>query len=235
MVKKWEIHQFKILASRIIPHNATDWFPILILCATVLTIITITFQYIPKDYKDPLLVFQILITIIGIIITYIFKLYCFRRALVEINLTIDTITDNFVRFSIEIVNKGDITITSKTVNLYLCNGVLESNNDYTRYRFPFLLKHAEKNCHDCLVKKMCDKNNFQFPQDQITSQGLRDITGTNILLESFSDKAILYIEPGEKYSEDIILRLKKDFYQATIIAIFDPEYCICKSKQFYIE
>ena len=56
-----------------------------------------------------------------------------------------------------------------------------------------------------------------------------------IKLKHLSSETIMFIDPGEEFSEDVILHLNSGIYRVTAVWTSVKEDCICGTKQFIIE
>jgi len=181
-----------------------------------------------------------------------------ERAVYEIDITVDTsLPHNMVRFSATIKNVGHKRIATRFSNLYIDEGVLSDESaDSAKYVFPFILKHETdvNGRPDCILcTKLREKNNYNsenmhYPKDALNSPSgqFKNIFHTNVSLDHLSDKSIKYIDPQEKFSEDVIIQFKKSgVYRVTFIVLPHEhenylEYgahaadCQCATKQFYI-
>lgn len=177
-----------------------------------------------------------------------------KMALYQIDIDVKMMENNYVLFSAVIENVGDKRITTKVANLYIdqgkeenigskvnVNGTLEPGAVY--YDFPFILEHKRfvNGRPDCILCTRCrDDGSLTYPEDQIKNNSKfkdLDLYYTNIPLLHLSDKSINYINPKEKFSEDVILQFKNSgVYRVTfIVTTSDGEAdCECATKQFYI-
>lgn len=173
-----------------------------------------------------------------------------EKSVYQIDIQVDTsLENNMVRFSASIQNVGDKTIETKVSNLYIDQGIpVKLTNDrddrdvgVSCYKFPFILEHKEtiEGRPDCVLCKKCFReNNELYPEEIVdnTYRGDKNLLRTHILLEHLSHKSIQYINPKEKFSEDVILQFKeKGVYRVTFFVGTEGESdCECATKQFYI-
>lgn len=54
-------------------------------------------------------------------------------------------------------------------------------------------------------------------------------------MKHLSSETIMFVDPGEEFSEDVILKLSKGIYKATIVWTSVKEDCICCTKEFIME
>ena len=162
-----------------------------------------------------------------------------------------------VRFSATIQNVGNRRIATRFSNLYIDEGVARNTSpSAVKYEFPFILEHKTdvNGRPDCILcTKLREKNTFQnenlsYPKDALACDTGRfdSIFHTNIPLRHLSDESIKYIDPQEKFSEDVVMQFKKaGVYRVTFIVLphendTDLKYnaheadCQCATKQFYI-
>ena len=167
-----------------------------------------------------------------------------------IDLGIKLLENNFVLFSASIQNVGDKKIETKIANLYIDQGeqqVLANENKGSKnvavdyYEFPFILEHKEeiKGRPDCVLCKKCFRANDPNYPEEVVSQSLKgksDMFRAHYELKHLSQNSIKYINPNEKFSEDVIVQFKKHgVYRATLFVGAEGEAdCCCATKQFYI-
>lgn len=200
------------------------------------------------------------VTVMGVVVALItpFISNCLQRlrekSLYQIDIHVTVLDDNMVLFSAFIENVGDKQIVTKTSNLYIDRGIEETDDKIKAkyYRFPFILKHNkdvpitinghEEKRPDCVLCTRCrDENKREYP-----TEGIEDISFylnrkneffyTNVLLRHLSKESIQYINPKEKFSEDVVLQFNySGVYRVTFIVITEGEAdCECATKQFYI-
>lgn len=178
-----------------------------------------------------------------------------QNAIYQIDINVTTLPNRYVLFSAIVENVGDKTIKTKISNLYIDQGIPEATGNKVDidgtliegaeyYKFPFILEHKRmvNDRPDCILCTQCrDDENLSYPEEQIKKdpdfKGL-ELYHTNIPLWHLSYKSIAYINPKEKFSEDVIVQFKKKgIYRVTlIVTTADGEAdCECATKQFYID
>ena len=167
---------------------------------------------------------------------------------IDINITL--LPKNFVRFSASIENVGDRVIQTNISNLYIDQGIevnLTNDRDTnttlgSQFKFPFILEHKElvDGRPDCVLCKKCFREHIDTYPEEIVD---KDIKGTPSLLRShirfdhLSAKSVQYINPKEKFSEDVVVQFQnKGVYRVTLfVGCNGNADCECATKQFYIE
>lgn len=167
---------------------------------------------------------------------------------IDINITI--LPKNYVRFSASIENVGDRVIQTNISNLYIDQGIeINLTNDRdtntilgSQFKFPFILEHKElvDGRPDCILCKKCFREHIDTYPEEIVD---KDIKGTPSLLRShisldhLSAKSVQYINPKEKFSEDVVVQFRnKGVYRVTLfVGCNGAADCECATKQFYIE
>jgi len=154
-----------------------------------------------------------------------------------------------VRFSAWIQNVGDKTIKTKISNLYIDQGVpTKLTNDRNSgdvgticYKFPFILAHRENidGRPDCVICKKCFRENDETYPEEIVDAIIKEKPGllrTHIVLDHLSHKSVQYINPKEKFSEDVVVKFcNAGVYRVTLFVGTEGEAdCECATKQFYI-
>lgn len=100
--------------------------------------------------------------------------------------------------------------------------------------FPYLLKHEEGE-FDCVFASLCKQGGFTCLPDHLLEDNFKAQYRKIIKLKHLSSETIMFIDPGEEFSEDVTLKLSKGIYKATIVWTSVKEDCICGTKQFIIE
>lgn len=100
--------------------------------------------------------------------------------------------------------------------------------------FPYLLKHEEGE-FDCVFASLCKHGGFTCLPEHLLEDGFKTQYRKIIKLKHLSSETIMFIDPGEEFSEDVTLKLNKGIYKATIVWTSVKEDCICGTKQFIIE
>ena len=173
-----------------------------------------------------------------------------KSTVYQIDIQVDTtLPDNMVRFSAYIENVGDKSIETKISNLYIDQGIpAQVTNDRDssdvgakRFIFPFILEHREyiEGRPDCVLCKKCFRdNNYSYPEEIVspTIKGHSRLLRTHIELDHLSHKSIQYINPKEKFSEDVVVQISEaGVYRVTLFVGTEGEAdCSCATKQFYI-
>lgn len=128
-----------------------------------------------------------------------------------------------------IENNGQKRITPQNVFVFVEQGHLSDGV----YDFPFLLKH-EKGEKDCNLSKKCKNGDIcSFPLELIPAgdTAYRKV----IKLKHLSSEAIMYIDPGEMFSDSIVLELEKGVYRVMVIATSVKDDCMCSNENFIIK
>ncbi len=100
--------------------------------------------------------------------------------------------------------------------------------------FPYLLKHEEGE-FDCVFASLCKQGGFTCLPNHLLESGFKNQYRKIIKLKHLSSETIMFIDPGEEFSEDVTLKLSKGIYKATIVWTSVKEDCICGTKQFIVE
>ena len=173
-----------------------------------------------------------------------------KKAVYQIEILVTILPDNYVRFSASIQNVGEKTIVTKTSNLYIDQGVatpLTNDRDCSDvgavcFMFPFILEHRQKNTDgrpDCVLCKKCFReNDYSYPEEIVASgiKGNGNLLRTHIVLDHLSHKSVQYINPSEKFSEDVVIQISNaGVYRVTLFVGTEGDAdCECATKQFYI-
>lgn len=173
-----------------------------------------------------------------------------EQSVYQIDIQVDTsLPDNMVLFSASIQNVGEKQIETKTSNLYIDQGIpvkLTNDRDSSdvgakSFQFPFILEHRENidGRPDCVLCKKCFRgNDDNYPEEIVDNAFKQDpfLLRTHIVLEHLSHKSVQYINPKERFSEDVVVQFKdKGVYRVTFFVGTEGKAdCSCATKQFYI-
>ncbi len=128
------------------------------------------------------------------------------------------------------VHIGTRRITPQSVYLFLDEGV--RRNGF--YEFPFLLKHEEGSV-DCVLAKLCKQGKLTYPRD-ILERDFKETYADFVPLRHLSAVSILFIDPGEEFTEDAIIVLPTPgAYRVMLIFTAVDCECVCASREFLIE
>lgn len=226
-------------------HNkiSTKWKKILIqIVAIVIFIICIALLYfsIPllqsvlKGFKtaEIISIIAIVLTVFSIIyksyIKIISSIYDKKKA---INLNV-TCEDNYSIITCKISNKDTRRIIPQNIYLFLEKGI-ESNEFGIPVDFSFLLHHDKGKC-DCALGIECKEGNLKnFPENIVEKKYCQQYHSV-FRLDQLCSESRRYIDPGEEFSEDLIIKLEKGVYRATVVWTSVDDDCICTTKQFIV-
>lgn len=100
--------------------------------------------------------------------------------------------------------------------------------------FPYLLRHEEGE-YDCVLSSLCRQGGFTRLPEHILEEKFKTQYRQIIKMKHLSSETIMFVDPGEEFSEDVILKLSKGIYKATIVWTSVKEDCICCTKEFIME
>lgn len=100
--------------------------------------------------------------------------------------------------------------------------------------FPYLLRHEEGE-YDCVLSSLCRQGGFTRLPEHILEEEFKTQYRQIIKMKHLSSETIMFVDPGEEFSEDVILKLSKGIYKATIVWTSVKEDCICCTKEFIME
>lgn len=100
--------------------------------------------------------------------------------------------------------------------------------------FPYLLRHEEGEYY-CVLSSLCRQGGFTQLPEHLLEEKFKTQYRKIIKMKHLSSETIMFVDPGEEFSEDVILKLGKGIYKATIVWTSVKEDCICCTKEFIIE
>ena len=127
---------------------------------------------------------------------------------------------------------GRRRIIPKNIYLFLEKGISNGNG---LYEFPYLLKHEEGEC-DCILSKRCKHGGIsEFPMDLVPERLRTGFAPIVVTMKHLSSESILFMDPGEHFSEDVMLELSQQgVYRATLVFTATNADCICTTRQFLV-
>lgn len=206
-----------------------------------ISFISIVFTAIIIIYGVPLLLQLVkniplgeLISIIAVMLTMFgltwqfvqYKLKAIPK--LKINLDVKVVKSHAIITS-TVENVGGRRVTPLNVYLFIDEGLIHGGS----YDFPFLLKH-EGGEYDCILAKICKTEKLRYPKDSIPNN-YQNTYAELVQLKHLSYESIIYIDPGEGFSEDVVIKLPKNgVYRVILVYTAKDADCICASKEFII-
>ena len=171
-----------------------------------------------------------LLTIVGYILSVTNNLIA-QQINTKLDLKLEVnVTGDFAILTCSIENKGQQRIDPIAFHIFIDQLVL---NDSTGiYNTNHILKHDCK--HNCKLSEMCRQSNISaYPEEfMLDNDGLYYAVKK---LDFLAPDSMLYVNPGEHFSEDIAFKLNKGVYRVLLIGVFDKKGCLCANKQFVID
>lgn len=147
----------------------------------------------------------------------------------RISLYVKTVS-NYATITCSIENFGTKRIIPQNIYLLVEKGIEENG----QVNFPYLLKHEEGE-FDCVFAKQCKAGGFASIPESMLPEKFKLSFRKIIKLEQLSKTTILFIDPGEIFSEDVTLKLEVGgIYKVTAVWTSVKEDCICTTKEFVI-
>lgn len=146
-------------------------------------------------------------------------------------LTLDVVTQkNYATITCKIENSSNKRIIPQNIYLMVEEGIQKDSV----IEFPYLLKHEEGE-FDCVFAGLCKKGGFTCLPEHLIDTEFKQKYRRIIKLRHLSSETIMFIDPGEEFSEDVVLHLESGIYRVTAVWTSVKEDCICGTKQFIIE
>lgn len=145
-------------------------------------------------------------------------------------ISLDTRTKGeYTTVTCRIENCGTKRIVPQNIYLMVEQG-LEKDGVIT---FPYLLKHEEGE-FDCIFANLCKKGGFSCFPGHLLPAEFQGLYRKIVKMQHLSSETILFVDPGEEFSEDITVKLGKGVYKATVVWTSVKEDCICTTKEFIV-
>ncbi len=199
----------------------------------ILMIFPILTEYLGSLSVTELVAFiAVLVSIVGI--TWQIILYKIKNVpSVNIELIVEISTQKRVIITTKIINVGGSVVQPKHIYLLIDEGLQKEK----RIEFPKLTEHIKGKSgvldEYCQLVKFCQDAGVSYPNHLIADE-FKDLYHDCLRLNHLSD-SILYIAPGEYFSEDVVFAMpKKGVYRVIVILIPKNADCVCTNKQLII-
>jgi len=102
------------------------------------------------------------------------------------------------------------------------------------YEFPNILKHKSGE-FDCELGSVCKKDVIkEYPRNIIPPE-CQHLYHDFYHLRHLSPDSVKFIDPGERFSEDITMLLEDGVYRAILVATAKNHDCVCAHIQFAVQ
>ncbi len=137
--------------------------------------------------------------------------------------------NNYANITCKISNCSTKRIIPQNVYLMVEEGIMKNN----MASFPYLLRH-EKDEFDCVFASICKKGGITRVPEHLLSEEFYNKFREIVRLKHLTSETIMFIDPGEEFSEDTIFKLTPGVYRVTVVWTSVKEDCICCTKEFVI-
>lgn len=224
----------------------------------------ILFAYIGKieiNFEIIISIIAVIISLSTILFTFLDRLYKkYFSTKKTIDLNIELLSDSVICWG-SISNLGHKRILNKNVYLIVSKGVLENG----LYDFGLPLEHEDdegnishkedfciyaKIMHLCDIDRCCSCKkdlDLLIPQENFSERTKKIITRYNqqvanqtfhrlFVFKGLSKESRLFVDAGEEFSDEIVLKLKDGVYRAMMVWIPEgKEDCACSVKYFEVK
>lgn len=177
----------------------------------------------------------VVLTIVGYILSITNDLIS-QQMDTKLILTLSTdIVGSHVVISCSVENKGLDRIDNMHFFLFVDQPILKT--DFGIYQSNHILKHDCNHKYNCMLSEMCKADEIDGYPTGFMIQEPSDLYYCAKKLDFLSPVSILYINPGECFSEDVVMKLNKGVYRVLLIGIYGKrkQGCSCANKQFVVE
>lgn len=199
----------------------------------------ITYEFvIPKNLND----IEVYISAVAVILTIVGYILSVTNNLIAqqmdtaLILEVDIVTKgNHAIITCTIENKGLDRISNMEFYVFIDQPILTT--DIGIYKANHVLKHDCTHKYNCKFSELCIcgrineyPEEFRIPESEGSYYGFKK-------LDFLSPESVLYINSGERFSEDVVVKLDKGVYRVLLIGIFGKKKngCSCANRQFIIE
>lgn len=175
-------------------------------------------------------VLAVMLTVIGYIISIthdVISQQMNSKFSLLLNVGID---GKYARIRCFVENKGNKRINPNAFYLFIDQPLLDGNSGI--YQQNHILKHDCK--QNCKLSDLCRKDMVDEFEREFTIHDSEKGYLSYKKFDLISSDSILYINPGESFSEDVIIKLKKGVYRVLVIGTYDKKGCVCANQQFVI-
>lgn len=176
------------------------------------------------------IIVTIVLSSINLITSSLNKRYSSKK---QLHLDVQIIDDKTIITS-TVENTGSGRITPKSFYLFIDEGIVRNENNVNVYKFPDILVH--EGCDfNCVLSRECKSNSVrgQLP-DKVLGNDFAKTFHTNYCLIHISPKSVMFIDPGESFSEDAIFELPNGVYRVILIGTSEEADCMCAHKIFVV-
>lgn len=177
----------------------------------------------------------------GVIPAYISYRIAGRKAFcMQADVSVDVLNNGMVIISAWLENIGYKTYDTYLTNLYIDKGKKNSADGIISYEFPELLKHRQQGrAHDCILCEKCRCDNTAYPtfaELGITDEKAYENFTYSKVLNHLSQGSVSFIEPGQRFSESVLIQLESGVYRVIMVSVSGTKgcECVCSTKQFYV-
>lgn len=198
----------------------------------------ITYEFIiPKNSEN----IEIYISAVAVILTIVGYILSITNNLISQQMDTDLILslnvetrENYAIITCSIENKGMNRISNMDFYLFIDQPILKT--DIGIYQVNHVLKHDCTNKYNCKFSQLCINGGISEYPTEFKVQECEDIYYDVKKLDFLSPESVLYINPGERFSEDVVVKLNQGVYRVILIGIFGKKRngCSCANKQFII-
>lgn len=147
----------------------------------------------------------------------------------KLSLSIDTAKQHAI-ITCKVENCSKKRIVPQNIYMMIEEGIERDNV----VEFPYLLRH-EQGAFDCVFATLCKGGGFTHLPEHLLEESFKGKFRKIIRLKHLSSETIMFIDPGEEFSEDVLITLKPGCYRVTVVWTSVKEDCICGTKEFFIE
>lgn len=197
----------------------------------------VTYEFIiPKNSENVEIyvsVMAVILTIVGYILSITNNLIS-QQMDTDLILSIDVdVKRSHAIITCTIENKGLERINNMEFYMFIDQPVL--NTDIGIYQANHILKHDCEHKYNCKLSELCKNGKIcgypkEFKNHKNSYYGVKK-------LDFLSPESVLYVNPGERFSEDVVVKLNEGVYRILLVGIFGKKrcHCSCANKQFIIE
>lgn len=197
----------------------------------------ISYKYIVPKNSDNIEIYistlAVILTIVGYILSVTNNLIAHQMETdLILALNVDT-KGNYAIITCTIENKGLDRINNMEFYIFIDQPILTT--DIGIYKANHVLKHDCNYKYNCKFSKLCRDGKINKYPNEFKISKSKGYYGFK-KLDFLSPESVLYINSGERFSEDVAVKLNKGVYRVLLIGIWGKkkEGCLCANKQFII-
>lgn len=196
-------------------------------------------KYLNATVEVYISVFAVLLTIVGGSFSVVNRLIS-RVLSTDMSISVNTrVNGNDVIITCTVENKGTTCIKNIGLFAFIDQPVLNEKTRAYEYNDVLCHKYDDKKGKlrpFCALSEQCIKNYKQEYPHELKEKPYDNKFYGYKKMDFLSNNSVMYMNPGERFSEDFTFNLKEGVYRVIVVGRVNKGYkkCMCANKQFII-